>query len=245
MISKEMPMGRAVLDHIQLLPLLSRFQIPLGFGERSVGEVCEEHSVNPDFFLEIANTYLNPDEAEREDNLAQYPLSDMVSYLRATHSYYLDVAMPRLERQLDLLLSNSDLNDKEIKLLKGFFNDYREDFLVHISLEEKEILPYILELERQSLMDPPDTPFLEQLQHYSISNFAQEHDRLEYSLENLSKLLIKYLPPFQDQERCIRLLRELAELVKDLADHADMEDKLLIPMVAALEEQLQERAGAK
>jgi regulator of cell morphogenesis and NO signaling len=124
-----------------------------------------------------------------------------------------------------------------VELVSNFFNDYRQDVMTHISREENEILPYILELEQQSLKEYPDPAFLEQLEGYSISEFAQTHERLEYSLENLSKLIVKYLPPFRDQELCIQVLRELAELVNDLVDHADMEDKILIPRVAELEQQ--------
>jgi len=232
-----MSMGRAVLEHHQLLPLFARFNIRMGFGEMSVEEVCQAHDVNADFFMEIANAYLDDDYAPHED-LSHFSLGAVVEYLTATHSYYLNVALPRIESQIHQLLDHSDLSEKEKQLVSGFFNDYKKDFLTHISREEQEILPYILELEMQSLKIRPDQNFLDRLTTYSIREFAQEHDRLETSLKNLSKLIVKFLPPFQDQELCIRVLRDLAELVKDLVDHADMEDKVLIPQVVELENQL-------
>jgi len=236
-----MPMGSAVLEHNQLLPLFARFNIRLGFGEMSVEEVCHTHGVNPDFFLDIVNTYLDEGSNPIED-LSHFSLENMVAYLKATHSYYLDVALPRMEKKIRQLLDQSELSQKEIKLVSGFFNDYKQDFIDHISLEEKEILPYILDLEKQALQQQPDAVFIEHLKSYSITAFANEHDRLEYSLENLSKLIINYLPPFQDQELCILVLRDLAELVKDLSDHADMEDKVLIPRVTELEQGLIQKA---
>lgn len=238
-----MSMARAVLEHNQLLPLLARFNIRMGFGEMNVEEVCMAHGVNPDFFLEIANAYLDNEYVPMK-GLSHFTLGAVVEYLTATHSYYLDVALPRMEKKILRLLDQSGLSHKEIKLVSGFFNDYKQEFLDHISREEKEILPYILELERQSLKDQPDPVFLEQLESYSIKEFEKEHDRLEYSLENLSKLIIKYLPPFDDQELCIQVLRDLDELVKDLVDHADMEDKVLIPRVAELEQQLIHNSGS-
>jgi regulator of cell morphogenesis and NO signaling len=243
MISKEMSMARAVLEHNQLLPLLVRFNIRLGFSEMNVKEVCMAHGVNPDFFLEIANAYLD-DEFVPLKGLSHFSLGAVVEYLTATHSYYLDVALPRMERNILRLLDQSGFSSKEVKLVSGFFNDYKQEFLDHISREEKEILPYILELEQQSLKDQPDPAFIERLRSYSIKEFEKEHDRLEYSLENLSKLIIKYLPPFDDQELCIEVLRDLDELVKDLVDHADMEDKVLIPRVSELEQQLIQKSEA-
>ncbi len=235
MISKEMPMCRAVLEHNRLLPLFARFNIRLGFGEKSVEEVCHLHGVDPDFFMEIANAYLDEEEIPRED-LAHFPLESMVKYLLATHSYYLEKALPRVELLIGQLLSQPELSIKEVNLLAGFFDDYKKDFMQHLSQEENEVLPYILELERQSLPEAPDPAFVKRLKLYSIGKFAQEHDRLEYSLENLSRLIIKYLPPLEDQELCLIVLRELADLVKDLVDHADMEDKVLIPRVTDLEQ---------
>lgn len=237
MINKEVSMGKAVLEHHKLLPLFTRFHISLGFGELSVEEVCRSHGINPDFFLEIANAYLDEDYVPHED-FSHFPLEAMVEYLKATHSYYVEVALPDIENKIHRLLEQSNLSEKETGLVSGFFNDYKQDFMVHISREEKEILPYILELEQQSLQQKPEAGFIERLKSYSIREFEKEHDRLEYSLENLSKLIIKYLPPFDDQDLCVRVLLDLAELVKDLVDHADMEDKVLIPRVADLEQQL-------
>ena len=110
--------------------------------------------------------------------------------------------------------------------------------MTHISEEEQEVLPYILELEKQSVKADPDQVFIDKLRGYSIGEFALKHDRLEYSLENLSRLIIKYLPPFEDFDLCNQVLGDLVNLVKDLVDHANMEDKVLIPRVAELEQQL-------
>lgn len=235
-----MAMCRAVLENDRLLPLFARFKIRLGFGEKSVEEVCMAHGVDPDFFMEIANAYLDEDDNPRED-LAHFPLKSMVKYLLATHAFYLEVALPRVEDLIVQLLNQPELSEKEVNLLSGFFNDYKKDFMQHISQEENEVLPYILELEKESLQKDPSPEFVSRLANYSIRKFAQEHDRLEYSLENLSRLIIKYLPPIEDQELCLKVLSELADLVKDLVDHADMEDKVLIPRVADLEQLLMSR----
>jgi len=239
-----MAMCRAVFENNRLLPLFARFNIRLGFGEMSVEEVCRLHEVDPDFFMEIANAYLDEDDIPRED-LAHFPLESMVKYLRATHSYYLAVALPRVEKMIGQLLAQPELSKKEVNLLSGFFDDYKKEFMLHLSMEEEEVLPYILELEKQSLTDQPDPELFLRLQEYSIRKFVQQHNRLEYSLENLFLLIIKYLPPLEDQEICLKVLSELTDLVKDLIDHANMEDKVLVPRVSELEQQVLTRWEAK
>ena len=59
MITRDRAMYRVVLENLQLLPLLPRFNLKPGFGEKSVEEICLDHGVNTDFFLEIANAYLD------------------------------------------------------------------------------------------------------------------------------------------------------------------------------------------
>lgn len=237
MINREMPMCQAIFENMQLLPLLPRFQMKLGFGEMSVEEVCKAHEVNPDFFLGIANAYL--DEAYLPgEGLSLFSLGTVVDYLRGTHTYYMDIALPMVEEKIFRLLAQPGLSEKEVELVTSFFNDYKQEFLAHIFEEEQDILPYILELEKQSAREKPDPAFLNKIQSYSIREFEQEHDRLETSLEQLARLIIKYLPPFEDFQLCHQVLHDLSDLVKDLRDHANMEDKILIPRVVELEEQL-------
>jgi regulator of cell morphogenesis and NO signaling len=230
-------MYRVLKDHPQLLPLFPRFNLKLGFGEKSVEEVCEDHSVNTDFFLEIAKAYLEELYVPGE-GLFLFSLETVVSYITSTHTYYTDIALPGVEEKIRRLMDQSLLSKKEIGLVTGFFNDYKKDFLAHISQEEQHILPYVLELERQSTLEQPDPEFIQKLRSYSIREFEKEHDRLETSLEHLSTLIIKYLPPFDDQQLCHQVLNDLSALVKDLVDHAEMEDKVLVPRVAELEEKM-------
>lgn len=235
MISRQDPMYLVVSNHPQLLPLFPRFNLKLGFGERSVEEVCENHEVNTDFFLEIANAYLDELYLPGE-GLSLFSLSTVVSYIVATHKYYTEIALPGVEEKIHRLMGHSTLSEKEVALVSGFFNDYKKEFLEHISQEEQHILPYILELERQSGQERVDPEFAQKLKSYSIREFEKEHDRLETSLKHLSTLIIKYLPPFEDLQLCHQVLNDLSALVKDLVDHADMEDKILVPRVAELEE---------
>ena len=241
MITRERPMYKVVLENLQLLPLLPRFNLKPGFGERSVEEVCKAHGVNTDFFLEIANAYLDELYVPGE-GLAFFPLETMVQYIQSTHDYYTGIALPMVEEKIQRLMEGSNLSEKEIGLLSNFFNDYKKDFLIHIRQEEEQILPYVLDLERQSRQEHPDPEFIEKLRGYSISEFEKEHDRLEISLKHLSELIIKYLPPFDDYRLCHEVLKDLEGLVKDLVDHADVEDKILIPRVAELEQTLLKNA---
>jgi regulator of cell morphogenesis and NO signaling len=235
-------MCKAILENQKLLLLFPRFNIRLGFSEMSVEEVCRKNGVNIDFFLEIANAYLEEDYVPQED-LSLFSLDMILKYLTNTHAYYLEVALPGVEEKIHRLLNESVLSGKERELVSRFFHDYKSDFLDHLSREEEVVIPYIRKLEEELLKAQPDADFVAGLEDYSIRDFAQEHDRLEYSLENLSKLIIKNLPPFDDIDLCNQVLRDLTALVKDLIDHANIEDKVMIPRVADLEQRLLRKLG--
>ena len=162
MITRERPMYRVVLENLQLLPLLPRFNLKPGFGELNVDEVCSAHGVNTDFFLEIANAYLDELYVPGE-GLSLFSLGTMVNYITSTHNYYTSIALPMVEEKIHRLLEHSELSEKEVRLVTNFFNDYKEDFMAHISQEEDQILPYVLELERQSTLEYPDPEFIQKL----------------------------------------------------------------------------------
>ncbi|RPI45192.1 MAG: hypothetical protein EHM46_01975 [Bacteroidetes bacterium] len=244
MITRNMSMCEAVLENHRLLPLFPRFNIRLGFGEMSVEEVCSHFEVNTEFFLEIANAYLDVDYIPHE-NISEFPLDSLIQYLTRTHSYYLEAALPRVESKIRRLLEPSALSSRERELVTGFFNDYKKEFLDHISNEEDVVIPYIWELQKQSRRENPGTAFLESMAGYSIRDFAREHDPLQYSLENLSRLIIKKLPPFDDFDLCYEVLGDLASLVADLIDHANMEDRILVPRVAELEQEITRKKKRK
>ncbi len=169
-------MYRVVLENLQLLPLLPRFNLKSGFGEKSVDEVCRAHGVNTDFFLEIANAYLYELYVPSE-GLSLFSLGTMVNYIKSTHSYYTDIALPMVEEKIHRLMERSKLSEKEVHLITNFFNDYKKDFMTHISQEEEHILPYVLELERQSSLEKPDPKFIQKLRdELGITILLIEHD---------------------------------------------------------------------
>lgn len=71
-----------------------------------------------------------------------------------------------------------------------------------------------------------------------ISNYADDHDNVEDKLFDLKNLVIKYLPPAQDYTLSNTILIELFRLERDLSDHSRIEDKVLVPKVAGIEEKI-------
>lgn len=237
-------MAEAVLSNQLLIRLLPRFNLNMGFGDLTIEQVCENAGINTDFFLEITNAYL-VDEYPSQIDLSLYSVGLIADYLRNTHVYYTEIAVPKLEKLIEALFLDKNLSKKHKELVTDFFNDYKKEFLDHIEKEELQVLPYVVEIEKQYHNQTPDDAFLNRLKGYSIKEFAREHDRLENSLTNLSKLIIKYLPPLQNRDISYQLLNDLSSLVRDLIDHANMEDKIMVPRVEEMEHVLLKKRNRK
>jgi len=236
-ITADMKMADVLNDNYTLLPVISRFNIRLGFGEKTVREVCELFNVNIDFFIEITNSFVDEDYIPQKE-LHSFPLSLIVHYLKKTHQYYLDEKIPEIEDLIGKLVSRSGEGQDKFKLIFNFFSEYKKELTFHINREEAKVQPYVLEIEKAYTGNGAGTDLIQRIREYSINDFASEHDNVEEKLFDLKNLLIKYMPPCESTGLCNTILMELFRLEKDLNAHANLEDKVLIPKVASMETRL-------
>ena len=90
LFSKDTKFAELLTDDRRLLQLLPRFGIGLGFGDRSVDQVCESNRVNTDLFLMICEIYSDGNFKPGQNELQHIDMGDLLSYLKASHLYYLD-----------------------------------------------------------------------------------------------------------------------------------------------------------
>jgi len=227
--------------NIGLLPVLNRFNIELGFGDKTVQEICDSKIVNPDFFLEIVNAYHN-EHYFPQRSLMQFSSILVVNYLSKTHRYYIEVLMPELDVLLDRMLSFMLKNNMTyIDLIKKFYSDYKRELIVHIENEEKNVFPFIKEIQHAFDKGISYNELPAEIKAFSIETFEKEHSNLDEKLLDLKNIIIKYLPPDYNSSSCHNFLMKLFILEKDLIDHARIEDKILVPKVLELESVLKRR----
>ncbi len=231
-INEAMKMADVIHLNYHLLSVLYRFNINLGFGEKSVEQVCKEHRINADFFLEIANAFIDKDYFPG-DELQKFPLSVIVDYLQATHRYYTEEKIPDLKKLFQTLINSGTQGG--LMMIQRFFEEYLDEFHKHIAREEEKVYPYVLQLETDFSGKKTTSDFLRQLDQYRITNYEKEHDDIEEKLFDLKNILIKYIPPMDDYHLVHQILSKLFRLEKDINDHSHIEDKVLIPKVAKME----------
>jgi regulator of cell morphogenesis and NO signaling len=236
-ITSDMKMADVLFYNYSLLPVIARFNMKLGFGEKTVGEVCRDCKVNPDFFLEITNSFIDDDYIPQKD-LHLFPVSLLVDYLKKTHQYYLDEKIPEIESMISRLVRSAGKDRDKFELINNFFQEYKNELINHITREESKVQPYVIEIENAFYKGKIGKVLYNKIRSYSMRDYSNEHDNVEEKLFDLKNIIIKYLPPTESYSLCNSILIELFRLEKDLNAHANLEDKVLIPKVSGMEEKL-------
>ena len=102
--SKDAKLAELLTEDRRLLQMLPRFGLALGFGERSVEQVCQTNHVNTDLFLMICEIYSDSGFKPEKEELRQIDLGDLLSYLKTSHRYYLDERFPHIEEHLQHII---------------------------------------------------------------------------------------------------------------------------------------------
>lgn len=234
-------MAEVIHLNYHLLPILSRFGLHLGFGEKTVEQLCEQQQIDVNFFLVIVNAY-HDKHFFPQRHLKGFPLKLLISYLRKSHEYFLSVKIPHIQRLLNQLSREEGTSQTEpLRLIHGFFDAYCTELTDHIRREEEKVYPYAFRVEEAFLSGTPDREIIRHIQEYSMDDFESEHDNVEDKLNDLQNIILKYLPLTLDMNLCHTLLTELFRLENDLNDHARIEDKVLVPKVKMMEKVLLEK----
>jgi regulator of cell morphogenesis and NO signaling len=224
-LSPKMKMADAIHQYHSLLTILPRLGIPLGFGEKSIGQLCAEHRVSEPLFMLISRVYCQNDYFPTANELQQCPMTDILQYLTQSHVDYLENKLPHIERHLHKLLEPMD--PKYSTLISNFYTEFRKEVKKHFQYEEEVIFPYL----RQFISEQDAT----ESASYQKSTFHQQHNDIEDTLNDLTNLLLKYIPAEVSSDERVDMLLDMYALSNDIAKHAMMEDRILVPYIQLLE----------
>lgn len=223
---KNMKMADLVGTDYRLLTVIYRLGMKLGFGEKTVEETCRESGVNCDTFLLVANVYATDGYVPSVEMMTAASAIDLVRYLHASHSYYLEHEFKDIDGLFKELLAPCPPMQREV--IMHFFDGYREEVENHFAYEENTVFPYVRSVAEGRKVN-----------RYSIGTFEENHNSIDEKLNDLRNIVMKYLPPVCDTVLAIRALSRLCTLEADLEKHTLIENSILIPMVNRMEEKCQ------
>nr|WP_320117482.1 hemerythrin domain-containing protein [uncultured Marinifilum sp.] len=236
-ISRNMKLADVIQMNYLLIPVIHRFGINLGFGDKTVSDVCEENNVDLNFFLQLVNAYHDQDYFPKEE-LQSISVKNIVAYLRMTHSSYLNTTLREIEQKILNLASEEHENKKFINLIKNFFEDYKNELTAHIMHEEDVVFPYVLTVNEIIKNQNLSTENKEIFDSFSIEEYEEGHDDVEEKLMDLRTIMIKYLRPPANTTLYHSIIQDLFRLEEDLNYHSRIEDKVLTPKIILMEKSI-------
>ena len=214
-----------IRDNYNILQSLGSFGINLGFGDKTVREVCDEQNVDTYTFLAVVNFTIN---GYREyDNADRLSLPTLLHYLKASHVYYIDFQLPFIRKELVEAL---DEKDNLARLILKLYDDYAHSITNHMRYEEKMVFPYV-----QALIDGNASA------KFDIETFSKHHVQVDMKLKELKSIIIKYLP--SDGLHNNQLSATLYDIYNNeewLTHHSEVEEEIFIPAVRNAEMKLKQ-----
>ena len=210
-----------IRDNYNLLQSLGSFGISLGFGDKTVKQVCDDQNVDTNTFLAVVNFTIN---GYREmDDVSRLSVPTLLQYLKASHDYFIGFQLPFIRKEL---VDALDENDNLARLILKLYDEYSRSVTQHMKYEEKTVFPYVESL----IAGKP-------MANYAIDMYSKHHGQESSKLRELKSIIIKYFPG--DSLRNNQLSATLYDIYNNeewLALHAEVEDKIFIPAIKYLED---------
>ena len=146
-IKRETVLSKVLAQHHILIPIVNRFGIRLGVGDKTIESICKEQDLNIDFILTIMNVYLD-ETYDLENNLAQLDLEPIAAYFNETIQDYIQSLVPNIEKHLHAFIALSDPKNKELRVLQEVFYQFKEELTQHLEKGLKHTGAYPHELLR-------------------------------------------------------------------------------------------------
>lgn len=229
LVYPNMQLSEVVEEHPSLIPVINRFGIRLGLGDKSVKTLCEEHSLDMDFLLTVINTFLN-EEYFPEKKLQTFHTSQIIDYLTKTNQYYLRYQLPNIERHLGSFISMSTPGNPTLGLIGRFFSSFKEELIARIEKDDKIWFPYCMSLSKKLGKEPAGT-----IDGLQITSEQRTEDTIEALLADLKSITVKHLSGDYDENLCYAVLFSICSLEKDIKQHNRIRYRILTPMVSAME----------
>jgi regulator of cell morphogenesis and NO signaling len=186
--------------------------------------------------LEMDSAGIREVEREGVDYFSMWDLNTLMDYIVNTHHRFAKenaVVIFDLVQQISYHQGGQAELAKLSEKLFLFFND----LLNHIKKEEQILFPNIRQLvkKKNNTGDGSYTSF--GMINESVRMMQEEHSSADRDLAFIRKLTNDYTLPSEAPEPQVCLYEKLRQFEDDLALHVDLENNILFPRAAALDEQ--------
>ena len=196
----------------QVLQLIHRFGVPLGVGEKTIANVCEEAGIDCATLLAVVNFAIS----KEYRNIGDIHIPTLRLYLENAHTYFMNFQLPRIRQMLLEAINLAGTDNKIPLLIIRFYDEYVEEIRAHIQHENEFAFEY------HSTDD----------QHVAAKAIELKNLIIKY-YPHSDKASIQTT----EQERLLyAVLHDLYHFENELALHCAIEDEIMLPALAKKEQ---------
>lgn len=220
LVTPDTKLCEVIVDEPSVVPVINRFDIALGVGDRTIKSICKEKGIDTSFFITILNAFIH--ESFFLENLTgAFNAGDVVDYLRKTNNSYLRNQLPNIERHFAALISRCDSNNN-LPLLFNFYREVKTEIERRID-SDNQWFDAIISAEQSN-------------SEVSVAGNAiqAESDSIEDKLSDLINMFVIHLRGDYDRNLCHAVLFAVISLEKDICQNNRIRNRVLRPLVDAL-----------
>lgn len=210
-----------IQNDYRLLQVMGRFGITIGFGEKTINEVCRQCNVDVNAFLAVMNYVKNRTHPSIGSISTKEGVASLLKYLKNSHRYFLDYQFPSMRRSL---IDSIEMQNEIAFLVLKYYDVYVEEVRLHMANEDDTTFSWV----EQILNDDCTLSQSGQL-------LSKHHDSIERKLGELKKLFLQYYPQKDNNNELNSVIIELYRTEEELQSHCLIEDNLFTPAVRRLE----------
>ncbi len=220
LVTPDTKLCEVIVDEPSVVPVINRFDIVLGVGDRTIKSICKEKGIDTSFFITILNAFIN-ESFFLENVTGAFNAGDVVDYLRKTNNSYLRNQLPNIERHFAALISRSDSNNN-LPLLFNFYREVKTEIERRID-SDNQWFDAIISAEQSN-------------SEVSVAGNAvqAESDSIEDKLSDLINMFVIHLRGDYDRNLCHAVLFAVISLEKDIRQNNRIRNRVLRPLVDAL-----------
>lgn len=236
MISVENLVGDIARDHFQTVKVFDKYQIDFCCGgKQSLQEACATKAVNVEEVIQQLENSIEQQSIAPKFN--EMPLPQLIHYIVDNHHSFVRENIPLLNKLLDKIEEVHGDNHPEIIEVNAHFKESAGQLTMHLQKEELILFPLVEKLAQLAADGKTITtsgPSVTQ----PIAAMIQEHENEGPRFELISKLTNGYTPPADACNTYRAAYETLQAFEKDLHQHIHLENNILFPKAALLEQEV-------
>lgn len=220
LVTPDTKLCEVIVDEPSVVPVINRFDIVLGVGDRTIKSICKEKGIDTSFFITILNAFIH-ESFFLENVTGAFNAGDVVDYLRKTNNSYLRNQLPNIERHFAALISRSNSNNN-LPLLFNFYREVKTEIERRID-SDNQWFDAIISAEQSN-------------SEVSVAGNAvqAESDSIEDKLSDLINMFVIHLRGDYDRNLCHAVLFAVISIEKDIRQNNRIRNRVLRPLVDAL-----------